>query len=114
MIGASVLRVLVAGRFAQLFLLAGRPTLADEPDLFVAWQVLVRAFSGAGKRSACDATNSHRRERRPERSFGAAPPCDGPPLLQLKRVVRRERPDASLWRGRPRGATGQVSTTSGE
>src|SRR4051794_12768201 len=25
----------------------------------------------------------------PERSFGAAPPWDGPPLLQLKRVVRR-------------------------
>jgi len=75
-----------------ILLLAGRPTLADEPDLFVTWEVLVRAFSGAGRRSVWDA-NSHRRERRPERSFGAAPPCDGPPLLQLKRVLRRERPD---------------------
>src|SRR4051794_9985068 len=45
-----------------ILLLAGRPTLADEPDLFVTWEVLVRAFSGAGRRSVCDA-NSHRRER---------------------------------------------------
>ena len=49
----------LGGSTANTFL-ARRPTLADEPDLFVTWEVLVRAFSGAGRRSVCDAKNSHR------------------------------------------------------
>ena len=99
-----------------ILLLAGRPTLADEPDLFVTWEVLVRAFSGAG--SVPSATR---------RTRIAANDALSGPLVPRRHVTVRHfcsssascaasglTSGTSLWRGRPRGATGQVSTTSGE
>ena len=46
--------------------------------------------------------DSHGRERRPERSFGAAPPCEAAPRLQVEHVVRSEGPDV---RDRPLART---------
>src|SRR5215207_3826954 len=60
-----------------VLVLACRTALAHEPDLLVAWEVLVRPFSSAGRDAVRDA-HPHRRERGSERALGTAPPCDGP------------------------------------
>ena len=98
-----------------VLVLACRTALAHEPDLFVAWEVLVRPFSGAGRGAVGDA-DPHRGEGGPERALGAAPPCDGPPSLKAEhlRAATGLMSGTGLWRGRPRGATGQVSPTSSE
>ena len=49
-------------------------------------------FAGPGGGSVSD-SDSHGRERRPERSFGAAPPCEAAPRLQVEHVVRSKGPD---------------------
>ena len=77
-------------------MLACRTALAHEPDLLVAWEVLVRPFSSAGRGAVRDA-NPHRRERGSERALGTTPPCDGPPSLKAEHLVRRNRPD--VWDG---------------
>src|SRR5215207_3748473 len=64
-----------------VLVLACRTALAHEPDLLVAWEVLVRPFSSAGQDAVRDA-HPHRRERGSERALGTAPPCDGPPSLK--------------------------------
>src|SRR5215203_3090692 len=79
-----------------VLVLACRTALAHEPDLLLAWEVLVRPFSSAGRGAVRDA-NPHRRERGSERALGTTPPCDGPPSLKSEHLVRRNRPD--VWDG---------------